>query len=134
MTEFERDLEKHIRDRDMAIAGFAGRQSGRLVQIASSLIGWATFGEGTDDGTMERIAREMRESGEEFTDMFGPSSMARIVWDRNERDFYRAEECALCPSDAERDGNGLCSSCRMAEHGEGIEEAREMLHSESEVD
>ena len=134
MSEHQMDLDKRRRDWDLKLCTLAGRLSGTLGNIAHRLTWSAEFADETDDRSMEVIARMLREMGEEFTDMFGSSTMDRIIWDRDSKRFTTIDECALCPADADgtRD-NGLCQACDIAEHGEGMDDVLEHLHSEVEL-
>ena len=53
-----------------------------------------------------------------------------LVYDEDSDTFQKAT-CALCPSEPDSPRlNGLCRACDMAEHGEGLADAADHMHSE----
>lgn len=116
-------------ERQMATSRLAGALMGVLGNVSHRLCFHAEFAPGTDDESMEYIARTVREMYGEFDALFPPPDRmgrTRIAWDRKTGEFYDAEECALCPSDAER-GRPLCRSCWIAEHGDALDEAHALM-------
>ena len=103
-----------------------------MAECLADKLTWLQAGPETNTFVCRDLARITRQLAALTVAMQAPPSgmVTPLTYDESTRTFVPAT-CALCPSEPDSIRlNGLCSSCDIAEHGEGMDDVLEHLHSE----